>query len=299
METRAKGAHRVFRALPGILRDPLVHFVVLGTALFLIWPFIADRVAPSPNEIVISQGELQRAIEVFHKTHLRAPDPPELDALVEDEVRAEVYYREGLALGLDRDDEIIRRRIAQKVQFMTQDLIHEDKPSDAELQRFLDLHRAEFGAEPQIAFSQVYLNPDRHRDGMESHAARLLARLNARDGRLDYAADSDPLPVPNDFELTPLPTIATVFGDEFSKALAAQPSGRWVGPVRSGFGAHLVLLRDRREGAAPDLAHIRDVVLRKWQATRREEENRAVYLRMRAGYVVKVEALPPAVGSAP
>jgi parvulin-like peptidyl-prolyl cis-trans isomerase-like protein len=271
----------------------LLYFVVLGAALFLIWPLIADRVAPSSNQIVISQGQMQRAIEVFYKTHLRPPTPDDLTDIAEEEIKTEVYYHEGVALGLDRDDEIIRRRIAQKLQFMTQDTVDQEVPTDADLQRFLDIHRGSFGADPQIAFSQVYLNPDRHGDAIARDAARLLAHLNAADGRLDYATDSDVLPVPNDFETTPLPVVANIFGSEFAARVAAQPPGRWVGPIRSGYGLHLVLVRERRQGSFPQLPQVRRLVLREWQSARRVAANQEAYRRMRAKYIVKVE-MPPA-----
>jgi len=274
------------------LREPLLHFLVLGAALFAAWPWIGDEVAPPANRIVISRAQVQRAIEIFSKTHLRPPAAEDLQNLIEEEVEAEVYFREGLALGLDRDDEIIRRRIKQKLQFMTQDLVDQTVPSDAELQRFLDDHRENFGAEVQMAFSQIYLNPDRHGDRLSSDAALLLANLNTSDGRLNYGTDSDVLPVPNDFEATPLHVIESMFGHEFAASLAEQPLGRWVGPIQSGYGLHLVLVRERRRNKAPQLAEIRDQVLREWQSARLTEANLKAYRQMRAKYVVKVE-MPP------
>jgi parvulin-like peptidyl-prolyl isomerase len=280
-----------------LLREPLLHFVVIGAALFLVWPFIADRVAPASKQIVISQGQMQRAIEIFYKTHLRPLTPRDLDELAEEEIETEVYYREGVALGVDRDDEIIRRRIAQKLQFMTQDTVDQEVPSEADLQQFLDTHRGDFGGEPQIAFSQVYLNPDRHGDVLGRDALRLLAHLRAADGRLNYGADSDVLPLPNDFEATPVHVISSMFGEDFAATLAAQPPGRWVGPVRSGYGLHLVLVREKRQASQPQLQQVRDAVLREWQSARRTEANREAYRLMRAKYLVKVE-IPPAIQTA-
>jgi PPIC-type PPIASE domain len=271
------------------LREPLLHFFVLGTALFLVWPLIAERVAPPSNQIVISQGQMQQVVERFARTHLRPPSPDELEGLAEQQVRSEVYYREGVALGLDRDDEIIRRRVVQKVEFMTQDIADQGVPSDAELQRYLDSHRDDFGGEDQIALSQIYLNPDRHRAALAADAARLLARLNAGDGRLNYGVDSDVLPVPNDFEAQPLHIIARTFGDEFAASVSAQSPGRWVGPIRSGYGFHLVLVRERRQGSPPQLPQVRDAVLREWQSAHRVLSNNRVYRQMRSKYSIKIE----------
>lgn len=273
-----------------VIAEPLSQFLLLGAGLFAIWPFISSSVAPAPNRIVISSGRLARAAEIFAKTHARAPDPQELDQLMADEVKTEVYYREGIAMGLDRDDEIIRRRLQQKLTFMIQDIADQSQPSDAELQSFLDAHKTEFADEPKIALSQVYLNPARRGASLDADAASLLGRLNASDGRLNYGADSDVLPVPNDFEATPLHELVSIFGEDFASAVSAQPAGRWIGPVRSGYGVHLVLVRQHIAGSPPKLAQIRDAVLREWQSARRDAANAEAYRQMRAKYTVQIEA---------
>jgi hypothetical protein len=280
------------------LREPLVHFFALSAALFLVWPLIADRIAPAPNTIVITQGDMQRAIEVFVKTHLRTPNQAELADLTEQQIQTAVLYREGLALGLDRDDEIIRRRIEQKLKFMIDDVADQTTPTDTELQHFLDTHPALFAAEPSIAFSQVYLNPSQHGAHLAADAAALRAKLNASDGRLDYAADSDVLPVPNDFEATQMHVVADMFGDDFAAAVANIPPGTWAGPIPSGYGQHLVLIRQRIAGTPPRLAAIRDAVLREWQNAHREDANNAAYQQMRAKYSIRVD-MPTAIPAAP
>jgi hypothetical protein len=277
------------RKIGALFREPLLHFIVLGTSLFVIWPFIADRVAPPSNAIVISSSQMQRALDIFRETHLRPPTPDELSGLIEDQIHTEVYYREGVALGLDRDDEIIRRRVVQKLEFMTQDTVSQTVPSDAELQRYLDRHPEDFGGENEIVFSQIYLDPERHGHAIERDAARLLERLNAGDGRLDYGVDSDLLPVPNDFEATPLHIIAATFGSDFARAIASSKPGQWAGPIRSGYGLHLVLVRERRLGTPPKLSRVRAAVLREWQSAQRVEANQDAYRRMRAKYAISVE----------
>jgi hypothetical protein len=275
-----------------LLREPLLQFTVLGGALFLAWPLIQDKVAPLQNRIVITAQQVERATDYFYQTHLRLPDPEELQPLIEEEIQTEVEFREGLALGLDRDDEIIRRRIKQKLEFMTEDVVDQAKPSDAGLQAYLDQHREQFGAGPQIVFSQIYLDPSRHGDHLAADAGKLLARLNSGDGRLDYGVDSDTLPVPNDFEATALPDVTAMFGTDFAATLPKQPVGHWVGPIRSGYGLHLVLVRELKPGKPPELAEVGEQVLREYQAERRVEANLAAYQKMRAKYVISVQ-LPP------
>ena len=276
-----------------LLREPLVQFIALGGLLFLAWSQVEDRVAPPQNRIVVTAQQIERATDYFYQTHLRLPDPDELQPLIEEEIQTEVEFREGQALGLDRDDEIIRRRIRQKLEFMTEDVIDQAKPTDAVLQAYLDAHRDQFGAGPQIVFSQIYLDPSRHGDHLAADADRLLARLNAGDGRLDYGVDSDTLPVPNDFEATALPDVTAMFGTDFAAALPRQPVGKWAGPVRSGYGIHLVLVRDVKTGKPPELAQVRDQVVREYQAEHRVEANQAAYRKMRAKYDISVQLPAP------
>jgi len=284
-----RAPRRLTGTLRRVLAEPLMHFILLGGLAFALWPLVADRVGGAPDRIVIGAGELQRAAEIFGSTHARPPNDTEMADMVEQLVRDEVFYREGIALGLDRGDEIIRRRIMQKMRFMVQDVVLTEQPSDAELQRYLDRNRARYAAEPSLAFSQVYLDPSRHGTRLSGDAAALLARLRGADGRLDYVRDSDPLPLANDFEATPLHVVAAEFGEAFAAALQRVTPGAWSGPIRSGFGEHLVFLRARVEGEAPTLSHIRDTVLRDWQAERREQLNEQAYQAMRAKYRIEVE----------
>jgi hypothetical protein len=280
----AERRHAAWRSWAG---DPLAHFLALGALLFMLWPLLPPPAAP--NRIVISQADMQRAIKIFLQTHDRPPTGGELADLAEQQVQSEVEYREGMALGLDREDEIIRRRIAEKLHFMIEDVVEQATPTDAELQRFLAAHPELFGAEPSVAFSQVYLNPGRHAGTLARDVGLLLQRLNHADGRLDYAADSDVLPVPNDFEATPLRVIAGMFGEDFAAALARQAPGQWAGPIDSGYGSHLVLVRQRIAGTAPQLAQVRSAVLREYQSARRVEANAAAYRQMRAKYTITVD----------
>ena len=281
---------RLGGALRSILREPLAHFVVLGGLAFAFWPMVANHVGGAPDRIMIDASQVQRTAEIFMSTHSRPPTSVEMADMVEQQVRDEVFYREGIALGLDRGDEIIRRRIMQKMRFMVQDVVLAEQPGDAELQRFLDRNHTRYAAEPLLAFAQVYLDPSRHHASLGADAAKLLARLQQSDGRLDYGRDSDPLPLGNDFEATPLHVISAEFGEDFAAALQKATPGTWSGPIQSGFGEHLVLLRERREGEAPVLSRIRDTVLRDWQAERRQALNEQAYAAMRAKYRVDVEA---------
>jgi len=289
---RGRLGTEVLRCAARWLGEPLVQFLILGAGVFWLWSLMGERSAAA-TRIVITAGQIRHLVEIFERAHLRPPVPGEVQSLIDREVRNEVYYREGIRLGLDRDDEIIRRRLAQKVQFLLQDNTEPEAPGDTTLQEFLDRHPGAYGGEPSVAFSQIYLNPERHRDAQ--HAERVLARLEAGSGRIDYAADADPLPVPADFELTPLPVVQRVFGSTFATALIQQPVGRWVGPIPSGFGIHLVLLHQLVAGRQPRLEDVREAVQRDWQAEQRAHANDESYRRMLSNYRIAIESPPPTV----
>jgi len=276
-------------------RDPLAHFLLVGGLLFAVFGLFGNGMTAGPNRVVISPGQVQRAIQVFTGTHLRAPTDDELQGLIDQEIEAEIYYREGIAMGLDREDEIIRRRLKQKLLFLTQDIADQAQPTDADLQAFMNAHASDYGGEIKVAFSQIFLNPDHDGEQPADRAKLLLAKVSAGDGRLDYARVSDALPLPNDFEATPLHDVARVFGGGFADSLLSLPVGHWAGPVTSGYGQHLVVVRELVAATPPRLADIRETVLRDWQNARRVEANAEAYRQMRAKYSVKVE-LPSTTG---
>ena len=145
-----------------ILREPLLHFLLLGAAIFAAYSLVSQRSGDEPGNIVISAGQVA-AIELgFTRTWHRPPTRDELEGLIRDRVREEVYYREAMALGLDKDDTIIRRRLRQKMEFLTDDVVAQAQPTDAELNAYLTAHPDSFRVQREFTFSQVYLNPDKH-----------------------------------------------------------------------------------------------------------------------------------------
>jgi hypothetical protein len=164
--------------------------------------------------------------------------------LVESFVRDEILYREGVALGLDRDDALVRRRVAQKVELLAEEARGRDAVGDVELQAYLDTHPARFEVEPRLSFRQAYVEPRPGRD-LDRDAAHLLTRLR-RGGQAIAASDfGDPTQLPRQMEGAPLSAVARDFGADFANALMKQPQGGWSGPVRSAFGLHIVVVDDR------------------------------------------------------
>jgi hypothetical protein len=219
---------------------------------------------------------------------LRPPTAEELAALVEQEIDEEILYRQAVAMGLDRDDLVIRRRLATKMEFLTDDLAETANASDAELQDFLLKHPTKFTTEALTTFAQVYIDRSRHGDEAASEAERVLALLNAKENT-DWKALGDSLPVPSAYLQASDADVARVFGREFPKSLSQVPVGRWSGPVASGYGLHLVLVRARVARKTPPLDEVRDSVLSEWRTERRQELSDKVRAQRRSNFHVTIQ----------
>jgi hypothetical protein len=269
-------------------REPLVHFLAIGAGFFLLWHFIGDRVTAQPERIVITPGQIELLAQQWTRTHLRPPSAEELAGLVEQQIDEEILYREAVAMGLDRNDLVIRRRLAVKMEFLTDDAAAMVAPTDEQMQTFLNQHPDKFNVEPLTTFAQVYINRSQRGEGAAAEAERLLAFLNGK-ADPDWKTLGDPLPVPSEYEAATEAEVARLFGREFPKKISGLPAGRWSGPVESGYGLHLVFVRKRIAGRVPPLDEVRDAVLSEWRATQRLELNANLRRQRRARYAVTVE----------
>jgi len=275
-----------------ILAEPLLHFLLLGAGLFLAYSLTSSNGrGDERGSIVVTRGQIEHLAASFFKTRQRPPSAEELAVLVRDRVREEVYYREALALGLDRDDTVIRRRLRQKMEFISDDIAAQNEPSEADLNAYLQAHADSFRLEPRFTFEQVYLDPRRHGENLARDAERVLARL--RQGGAEAAALSDSTLLEHDFAALSASDVAKQLGDEFAARLSELALGQWQGPVESAYGVHLVLVRERTEGRLPELAEVRDAVRREWDNARRLEANEKFYQALLERYDVTVEGLEP------
>lgn len=274
-------------------REPLVHFLLIGAGLFLLFGWRggsaslpAGQTGPPSAKIVVTQDDIGQAISTFTKTWQRPPKEEEVKDLVEDLVRNEIYYREALAIGLDRDDGVIRRRMRQKMEFILEDIAAQTEPTDEELLAYMKMHPDSYGIDPQIAFRHVYVNAARRGRNADTDALEILARLNAG---ADPDAVGDPFLLASEVPLSPLWDISKQFGEPFGRKLLALKPNSWVGPVPSGFGLHLVFVRKRVGGRLADLKEVRGAVKRDWMAARQKELKDAAYAKLRERYSVTVD----------
>jgi hypothetical protein len=277
----------------GLLREPLFHFLILGAAMFAASSLRSGERVPREDQIVVSAGQIEHLVARFQRTWRRPPTGDELVGLITDHVREEAAYREGLALGLDRDDTIIRRRIRQKLEFISADVATLAKPSEEELEAYLRENEDVFRVDPRVTFVQVFVDPNRHAD-VERTARELLATLR-RNPAANVDELGDRLMLPAAFEGSTTREISGLFGQEFAAGLdsfaarAATAAPGWHGPLRSGYGLHLVRIDVVEPGRIPDLVEIRPVVLREWENQRTNTLREQYYEGLVERYEVTIE----------
>jgi len=271
-----------------LIREPLLHFLLLGALIFAVFSFVSGRDEPPRDSIVVPAGKVEHLAALFERTWQRPPTRVELEGLVRDFVREETAYREGMAAGLDRDDTIIRRRLRQKLEFLAEDFASRREPTDQELSTYLAEHADAFLVEPAIAFRQVFLDPERHGDALEARARELLVTLNA-DLAQDPATLGDRILLEPGYADVSTRDITDLFGSGFAADVAELPPGGWHGPIASAYGIHLVRVDSRTESRIPELDEIRGPVRREWENERREKGLEDFYAKLIARYDVRIE----------
>src|SRR5215475_9844141 len=249
------------------LREPLLHFLLIGLVLFTAYAYInrGRSGIESPRQIVLSLDELATMETYFESQWHRRPTPQEFQAMVEDKVKEEVLYREGLVMGLDKGDTIVKRRMAQKVQFLAEDVATAHEPSTAELKAWFDKNTGKFALPSRYSFRHVYFSPDKRSTNAHDDAEKVLARIAGQpeDSTIitsvadrfmfqDYYGDSTPS------------AIAKEFGPQFAVALEKLKPGSWQGPIESGYGWHLVFVSSVIPGRIPAFEEIELDVKTAW-----------------------------------
>jgi hypothetical protein len=274
-------------ALARLAREPLLVFLVIAGALFganaLLHPSIAR---PGGEDIVISEGRVRQIEEGFRLLAGRDPTSEEREALVDDYVVEEIAYREAMALGLDVDDTVVRRRMRQKLEFLMEDMTAVDEPTDAQLNAWIVAHPDRYVEPARFAIRQILASGDTRGARADADAREMLARL--RQGEAPArVGDASILPAatPPTSELG----LSSLFGAQFAGLVAGSEGNDWFGPVPSPFGAHLVQVTERRPAAAPPLDDIHERVRTDWIDGQRRtlQAERQANLRKRYGVTIE------------
>lgn len=275
----------------GWLREPLLHFALIGILLFTVYGWM-NPAGKTGDRIVVSRAVVDDLARQHEARWMRVPSEQELAGLVEAHVRDEILFREGVSLGLDRDDPVIKRRVRQKLDIVAEEQLASSAPTDADLAAYLSAHPDRFMRPAVVSFEQVFLDGSRPATVVEREAAAAKAAL-ARGA--DPTRLGQPTLLPQRIDAVPIDRIARDFGGRFAQHVETLPLGEWAGPIASGLGAHLVRVSARLPAALPPLDAVRPQVAREWENARRERSRDESYRKLRAGYEVVIEtALPPA-----
>jgi hypothetical protein len=272
-----------------LLRDPLLHFVVAGSVLFGGYQLInrGEMNPPVTDPVHIGEGDIRWLKDTFANQWQRPPTEDELRGLVAGFLEEELLAREAKALGLDQNDTIVRRRLAQKLTFLVEDTSRIVEPADAELRRFYDANAERFRVEACVSFTQLFFNPER-RQHAESDARAALV-LISETGTNGAAAMGDPILLENEFHEVDEQTVSNVFGADFARAVFLLKPGPWAGPVKSGYGVHLVRVTDLSPATLRPFEEARPKILEEWRH-QQEAEAKAAYLgKLREKYGVVID----------
>ena len=266
-----------------ILHEPLAHFVLAGVLIFLVYSLLdPDRV--SGDQIIVDQAVVERLKANWQRQSGRAPGPEELDGLIADYLFEELFYREAMALGLEQDDQVIRRRLVQKMELLAESAAQQLQPSGTELLKWYEAHPELYRSEPRIGFRHIYFSHDRRDDSAEKDAATLLARLGGLDRSAGQPEQGDSFMLPHEFIDIGRSQLGRLFGAEFAAALLELEPGSWQGPVRSGYGYHLVYLFNLRDAEPVPFTESRTRVAQDWHRNRYEQVKRELLEELKNRY---------------
>jgi hypothetical protein len=274
-----------------LLREPLLQFLAIGLLLFWLFNLVSGARGGADRRIVLNDPTVAAITERFQSLWQRPPTDQELHGLLDTYIHEEVLYRTGLTLGLDQDDAVIRRRVLQKLDVISEEQDTKSAPSDADLEKYLQAHAARYARPAEIGLDQVLFDPARRSGHLEADVTAALARLSAgaAPGGL---GDSSLLPA----HVPPSSTdqITRDFGEEFVAGLTGLPLNKWAGPVRSTYGTHLVRITSMTQGRPATLADVREALVRDWEDDRRQQASADYYKKLRRNYDVVIEAKLPA-----
>ena len=268
-----------------LLGEPMLHFLLIGIALFGVYQWVSPGDSGG-RRIVITQGVVDDLVTQHVAARGREPSTTELNHLIESYVRDEILYREGVRLGLERDDIVVKRRVRQKIEMIAEEDASTRAPTEADLSAYLTANPARFVQPAILTFEQVFLGQPTSGQGVVHAVA--VTRDALRSGN-DPETLGKPTLLPHRMTVTPADLVARNFGASFAAALEKLPVGEWMGPIDSSFGAHYVRVSDRTPAAAPQLAALRDHVVREWENERRQRARNDAYTKMRGEYLVSIE----------
>lgn len=260
-----------------LLREPLMHFLIAGFAVFVFNSWRGDGDDVTDRSITVDEAQVQQLADRWQMAWQRPPTPQELDGLIRDDIKEEIYYREALRLGLDSEDPVIRRRLRSKMEFLATSEVESADPDQAELTRYFERNKARYAADPVYSFGQIYFGDDYD-----------TAKANLAKAKAGFSGLGKSISLPEAMEKADRTAIARAFGESFADSLRTLPINEVSGPVESGFGWHLVKIRKADASRLPKLSEVRQAVINDWRAETRTKREGAAYQTLLDGYTIKI-----------
>ena len=272
------------------LHEPLFHFLFIGLGFFILFSQLnTNDESTDPKNIVITQSKVDAMRASYLKQRGRAPMDNEVEDLIESEIREELLYREAIALGLDKDDGVIRRRLAQKMKYLFEDLAVITEPSDADLEKFLKENASKFTLPSTLSFYQVYIDSKKHTNTLDEEVKTVLEQLKNTSLQNAFTLGDRSL-VAYRFLNRRKSDVKNRFGESFSKKIFKAPTNSWQGPFESAYGMHFVYIDSKEEAVLPELKQVREDVLQEYKREKTSEANEIFYNGLKDRYKIKVDA---------
>ncbi len=269
-----------------LIREPLLHFFLIGLGIFFLYNMVSDNDGDN-RRIVVSEATVLSLVQRHQTARKRPPSSKELKGIIDNYIREEMLFREGVAMGLDRNDNVIRRRVLQKIGVLTEESVNQAAATDADLNQYLSTHANRYALPATLGFEQVLFDPVRHGEKLDIDIAAAQEQLLAGS---DASAVGDRSLLPSVINKIDVNRLSTDFGDDFATALQFLPVNSWQGPVRSGYGQHLVRVTNYSPGRAATLVDVRADVERDWENDRRLQAADDYVTQLQELYDIKITA---------
>lgn len=274
-------------------REPLIHFFILGLAVFGLHAALDQKSEPTVNDpylVEVSSADIEWMRTIFKKQMGRGPTAQDLKGQVSQLIREQILSREAVAMGIDEGDIVVRRRLAQKMEFLFKDLSAMTEPTEDDLRKYYFENRRKYEASPQVTFTQVYFSVENRGVKGAKQAAQALIKEDGDPNKVSTLGDASILS-PGCRQCGEK-EIRNRFGTDFAEAVKNLKPGSWNGPVKSAYGFHAVYIYERQDTKLPKFRDIIGRIKNDWMSAKREEYTRRVYGEIRSRYRVLVEGLP-------
>jgi peptidyl-prolyl cis-trans isomerase C len=277
-----------------LLKEPLIHFLIIGAALFVVYAFWGQQDTEEQGRAInISAGEINWLADAWEKRWNRPPTEEEQAGLINQYLREMVLYREAVAMGLDKDDSVIRRRLGQKLEFLSQDLITPQPPTEDELQDYFKKHIDRYQKPDFVTMTQVFFDPDLRGDKTLADAEAVKKQLQAlKEVPQNTKSYGDSFMLQDYYPERTEAEMSKLFGSGFARSVFELSPEQWHGPVLSGYGTHLVYVHDHQRADPPTFVEAEEQVRQEWESEKREELNEQFVASVIARYDVTIEGVP-------